>query len=65
MMIVRKMFQINYHCFGTCTAIWKLYTVNSLYFRHARDREMSLIVRVGNSENVFQSNVCNLFFQEV
>ena len=37
-------------------------TVNSLYCGHPRDRELvSLIARVRNSVNLFQSNVCNLF----
>ena len=36
--------------------------VNSLYCGHPRDRELvSLIARVRNSGNLFQSNVCNLF----
>ena len=38
-------------------------TVNSLYCWHPQDSElMSLIARVHNSKNLFQSNVCNLFF---
>ena len=39
-----------------------LFTVNSLYCGHPWDRELvSLIARVRNSGNLFQSNVCTLF----
>ena len=39
-----------------------LFTVNSLYCGHPRGGELvSLIARVRNSGNLFQSNVCNLF----
>ena len=40
----------------------QLGTVNSLYCGHPRDRELaSVIARVHNSRNLFQSNVCYLF----
>ena len=38
-------------------------TVNSLYSGHRRDLKLvSSLARVRNSGNLFQSNVCNLFF---
>ena len=41
---------------------YQLTTVNSLNCGHLRDRELlSLIARVRNSANLYQSNVCNLF----
>ena len=39
------------------------YSVNCLYSGHCRDLElMSSLARVRNSGNLFQSNICNLFF---
>ena len=44
--------------------IWSLHTVNSLLWRTPSTRDfalVSLMARVRNSRNLFQSNVCNLF----
>ena len=36
------------------------------YYEHPRDGELvPFIVRVDNSRNLFQSNVCNLFLPEI
>ena len=62
-------------CLGFCNGVYRprimlllfanLFqpTVNSLNCGHPWDQElMSLIARVFNSGNLFQSNDCNLFF---
>ena len=43
-----------------------LNTVNSLNYGHPRDRELvSLIAKVSDNRNLFQSNACILFLLEV
>ena len=43
-----------------------IFTVNSLYCGHPRDRDLvSLIARVRNSGNLFQSNICDPFLPGV
>ena len=45
------------------TYLYSLYKYNSLYCGHPRDRVLcSLLAKVRDSGNLFQSNICNLFF---
>ena len=45
------------------STLYFMHTVNSLYSGHRRDLKLvSSLARVRNSGNLFQSNVCNLFF---
>ena len=56
--------QASISLFWLFNSIWKVspITVNFLYCGHPWDRELvSLIARVRDSGNLFQSNVCNVF----